>query len=159
MRPDGETPSVRRSAVLYFAYASNLNRAQMKRRCPGSRFVGTARLEGHRFVYDGFSVAWGGAVGNIVKSEAEGVWGALFDISATDRLTLDGFEGYPRAYDRAEFEVKDKDGEAHRALAYFRTGRALGKPHPDYERTVLEGAKECALPEEYVDRYLRVVRM
>jgi gamma-glutamylcyclotransferase (GGCT)/AIG2-like uncharacterized protein YtfP len=145
--------------VFYFAYASNLNQAQMKRWCPGSRFFKTALLEGHRFVYDGFSATWDGAVGNIVKSEVESVWGAIFEISETDRLTLDAFEGYPRAYDRVEVEVKDKDGHAYLAMTYFRTGRALGKPHPDYEKVVLEGAKECALPEDYVDRYLRVARM
>jgi len=145
--------------VLYFAYASNLNQAQMERRCPGSRYLRTARLEGHRFVYDGFSVTWDGAVGNIVRSEAEGVWGALFNISETDRLALDEFEGYPKAYDRTEVEVKDKDGQACRALTYFRTGRPLGKPHPDYEKVVLAGAKERGLPEDYVDRYLRVARI
>ena len=145
--------------MFYFAYASNLNLAQMKRWCPASRFFKTVLLEGHRFVYDGFSVTWDGAVGNIVKAEAEGVWGALYDITESDRLTLDAFEGYPRAYDRKDVEVKDRDGNVYRAVTYFRTGRGLGKPHPDYEKVVLEGAKECAVPEDYVDRYLRVVRM
>ncbi len=145
--------------MFYFAYASNLNLPQMQRRCPRSRFLKTVLLEGYRFVYDGFSVIWDGPVGNIVKAEAEGVWGALFDITESDRLTLDAYEGYPRVYDRMEVEVRDRDGNVCRAATYFRTGRALGKPHPDYERAVLEGAKECALPEGYVDRYLRVVRI
>lgn len=145
--------------MFYFAYASNLNLGQMKRWCPASRFLKTVFLEGHRFVYDGFSVTWDGAVGNIVKSEAESVWGALYDITERDRLTLDAFEGYPRAYDRKDVEVRDRDGNTYQATTYTRTGRALGKPHPDYEKVVLDGAKECALPEEYVDRYLRVARM
>ena len=145
--------------MFYFAYASNLNLAQMKRWCPASRYFKTVLLEGHRFVYDGFSVTWDGAVGNIVKAAAESVWGALYDITESDRVTLDAFEGYPRAYDRKEVEVKDRDGNVYGAVTYFRTGRGLGKPHPDYEKVVLEGAKECALPEDYMDRYLRVVRM
>jgi gamma-glutamylcyclotransferase len=145
--------------VFYFAYASNMNLAQMKRWCPASRFFKTVLLEGFRFVYDGFSVPWDGAVGNIVKGDGEGVWGALFEITESNRITLDAFEGYPRAYDRREVEVKDRDGNAYRAMTYFRTGRALGKPHPDYEKVVLDGAKECALPEDYVERNLRVVRI
>ena len=145
--------------MLYFAYASNMNQAQMKRWCPGSRFIKTVLLEGHRFVYDGFSVPWDGAVGNIVNAANEGVWGALYGITERDRLTLDSFEGYPRSYDHKEVEVRDRDGRTHRAMTYFRTGRALGKPHPDYERVVLDGAKECGLPEDYVDRFLRVIRM
>jgi gamma-glutamylcyclotransferase len=145
--------------VLYFAYASNMNQAQMKRWCPGSRFVKTVRLEEHRFVYDGFSVLWDGAAGNIVTAATEHVWGAIFDITERDRLTLDAFEGYPRSYERKEVEARDVDGKIYRAMTYFRTGRALGKPHPDYEKVVLDGAKECGLPEDYVDKYLRVIRM
>jgi gamma-glutamylcyclotransferase len=145
--------------VLYFAYASNMNQAQMKRWCPASRFLKTAILRGFRFVYDGFSVAWDGAVGNIVPAENDFVYGALYEITARDRLTLDSFEGYPRSYDRREVDVVDRDGTTSRAMTYFRTGRALGKPHPDYERIVIDGAKECGLPDEYVDRALRVIRM
>jgi hypothetical protein len=44
-------------------------------------------------------------------------------------------------------------------MTYYRTGRALGKPHPDYERIVIDGAKESGLPEDYVDKFLRVIRM
>ncbi len=155
----GTTPHRRRQAVLYFAYASNMNQAQMKRWCPASRFIKSAILQRFRFVYDGFSVTWDGAVGNIVKSETESVWGALYEITERDRLTLDAFEEYPRSYEHREVEVKDRAGEGYRAMTYFRTGRALGKPHPDYEKIVIDGAKECGVPEDYADRYLRVIRM
>jgi len=145
--------------VLYFAFASNMNQAQMKRWCPASRFLKTAVLGGFRFVYDGFSVTWDGAVGNIVKSETDSVWGALYTITERDRLTLDAFEGYPRSYEHKDVEVKDRDGNAYQAMTYLRTGRAPGKPHPDYERIVIDGAKECGLPEDYIDKALRVIRL
>ena len=145
--------------MLYFAFASNLHQGQMKRWCPASRFLKAAVLEGYRFVYDGFSVTWDGAVGNIVKSDSEHVWGALYEITERDRLTLDAFENYPRDYDHRDVEVRDRDGKVYRAMTYFRTGRPLGKPHPDYERIVIDGAKECGLPDEYIDRALRVTRI
>lgn len=145
--------------MLYFAYASNMNFIQMKRWCPASRFLKTVILEGHRFVYDGYSVTWDGAVGNIVRSDFERVWGALFEITEKDRLSLDAFEGYPRTYDRKDVEVKDLEGNAYRAMTYARAGRAAGKPHPDYEKVVLDGAKDCHLPEEYMEKFLRVMRM
>jgi gamma-glutamylcyclotransferase len=145
--------------VLYFAYASNMHRAQMQRWCPASRFLQAAVLLGFRFVYDGLSVTWDGAVGNIVAAENEKVWGAVYEITGRDRLTLDSFEGYPRSYDRKDVDVMGRNGTAYRAMTYFRTGRSLGKPHPDYERIVIDGAKECGLPDEYVDRALRVFRV
>lgn len=145
--------------MLYFAFASNMNQAQMKRWCPASRFLKTAVLEGFRFVYDGFSVTWDGAVANIVKSERDHVWGALYEITERDRLTLDAFEGYPRSYDHRDVDVKDREGHVYRAMTYFRTGRALGQPNPDYERIVIDGAKECGLPDEYIEKSLRVMRI
>jgi gamma-glutamylcyclotransferase (GGCT)/AIG2-like uncharacterized protein YtfP len=145
--------------VLYFAYASNMHRAQMQRWCPASRFLGPASLAGFRFVYDGFSVTWDGAVANIVKSDAETVWGVLYEVTERDRLTLDSFEGYPRDYEHRDVDVRDRDGNVRRAMTYFRTGRPLGPPHPDYERIVIDGAKESGLPDDYIDRTLRVARL
>jgi hypothetical protein len=136
-----------------------MNQAQMQRWCPASRRVNAVPLDGHRCVYDGSSGTWDGAVGNIVKSGTEKVWGALYEITERDRLTLDAFEGYPRSYEHTEVEVKDRDGNAYRAMTYSRTGRALGKPHPDYERIVIDGAKESGAPEEYIDKALRVIRL
>jgi gamma-glutamylcyclotransferase len=145
--------------MLYFAYASNMNHARMKERSPGARFLKNAVLEGYRFVYDGYSEARQGATANIVNSDIDRVRGALFEITEKDRLDLDAYEGYPKAYDRKDVEVRDDQGKTYKAMTYFRTGRALGKPHPDYEKVVLEGAKDCRLPEEYVDKYLRVIRL
>jgi gamma-glutamylcyclotransferase len=145
--------------VLYFAFAANMLQAQMKRWCPASRFLRAAVLEGFRFVYDGFSVTWDGAVGNIVTSANERVWGALYEITERDRRTLDAFEGYPRSADHRDVDVKDRDGTVYRAMTYVRTGRVPGQPHPDYERIVVDGARECGLPDEYIDRALRVMRI
>jgi gamma-glutamylcyclotransferase (GGCT)/AIG2-like uncharacterized protein YtfP len=136
-----------------------MHQDQMKRWCPASRFLKAAVLDGYRFVYDGFSVTWDGAVGNIVKSDNEHVWGALYEITERDRLTMDAFEGYPRNYEHRDVDVKDREGTSYRAMTYYRTGRPLSKPHPDYERIVIDGAKQCGLPDEYIDKALRVVRI
>jgi gamma-glutamylcyclotransferase len=144
---------------MYFAYASNMNHAQMKERCPGARFLKPVVLEGYRFVYDGYSVPRQGSTANIVNSETESVRGGLFEITEKDRLDLDAYEGYPNAYERKDVEVVDAEGNVYRAMTYFRTGRALAKPHPDYEKVVLEGARDCRLPEDYIEKYLRVPRL
>ena len=145
--------------MFYFAYGSNMNHTQMKERCPGSRFLKPVVLEGYRFVYDGFSMVRLGATVNIVKSQVNSVRGALFEITEKDRLALDSYESYPRDYDRKVVEVKDAQGNAYAAMTYFRPVRALGKPHPDYERVILDGARDCRLPDDYVDKYLRVMRL
>ena len=145
--------------MLYFAYGSNMSHSQMKERCPGSRFLKAVRLDGYRFVYDGYSVARKGPVANIVPSEVDHVLGALYEITEKDKLDLDASEGYPRTYGRKTVEVRDEEGNVHAAWTYFRTGRGLGKPHPDYEKAVLQGAADCRLPDEYIERFLRVTRL
>ena len=75
--------------MYYFAYASNMNHALMKERCPGGRFLRKAKLPGYRFVYDGYSPETQGSVGNAVRSETESVLGALFEIMVSDRRGLE----------------------------------------------------------------------
>jgi gamma-glutamylcyclotransferase (GGCT)/AIG2-like uncharacterized protein YtfP len=136
-----------------------MNHAQMKERCPGGRFLKPVTLKGYRVVYDGFSESRQGPTANIVKSEFESVRGGLFEITEKDKLALDSHEGYPKEYGRKVVEVKDAQGNAYAAVTYFRPARALGKPHPEYEKIILDGAKDCGLPDDYVDKYLRVIRL
>lgn len=52
---------------LYFAYGSNLDGAQMRRRCPSARLVGAAILDGYRLGFAGQSAALGGGVATVVR--------------------------------------------------------------------------------------------
>ncbi len=42
-------------AVKYFAYGSNLDLPQMKRRCPSSKLISKGTLSGHRLTFNRFS--------------------------------------------------------------------------------------------------------
>lgn len=141
--------------MLYFAYGSNLNFNQMQKRCPDAKFLKKGFINGHIFVHDGFSIKWQGAVGNIVPSEKKRVWGGIFEISENCLSKLDICEGYPSVYDRREFELWDEDGGRCKAIAYLREGRTIAKPGKDYEGVILQGAKDCGLPEDYVNKYLK----
>ena len=142
--------------MLYFAYGSNMNLSQMKDRCPYARFLKRGFIKKYKFVYDGYSSTRRGAAGNIILSEDSMVWGALFEITEKCLLKLDEREGYPLVYDRQEFEVLDDNGERCMAIVYFRVGKTIGKPSKDYEGVILQGAKDCGLPEDYVNEFLRV---
>lgn len=142
--------------MYYFAYGSNMNHAQMKQRCPGSVFIKRAFLSGHKFVYDGYSSTRNGAVANIIETvdEENIVWGGLFEINEDNLSALDCYEGYPKSYDRKNIEVKDDDGKRYDAIVYFRTGKAEGKPSQEYRNIVIQGAKDCMLPIEYIKNNL-----
>ena len=65
--------------MLYFAYGSNLNLFQMKRRCKDSVFIKKYELKGYRL---NFRSKYRSA--DIEKSKNSLVPGALFEISKSD---------------------------------------------------------------------------
>lgn len=144
--------------MYYLAYGSNMNHEQMKERCKDSKFLGSAKLEGYKFVYDGYSSGRDGAVGNIIPSESDFVLGGLFEISENDLKSLNGYEGYPDHYQRNdEFEVIFSGKKIKNVIAYFRKGELEGSPSKEYQDVVVKGARDCSLPQDYIQKYLEKV--
>lgn len=143
--------------MYYFAYGSNMNLKQMSERCPGGYiFLKRAFLKGYRFVYDGFSNLRKGAVANIIETGDENdiVWGGLFEIDSKCLSNLDHYEGYPRVYNRKDITVQDDEGNQYKAIVYFRTGKDESKPSESYKKIVINGARDCGLPDEYIEKFL-----
>ena len=140
--------------MYHFAYGSNLNHKQMNCRCPDNKFIKRVYLDNYEFVYDGYSSNRGGAVANILKSADNIVWGGLYKISKSDLANLDRREGYSDSYDRKELKVKDAQGNIYKAITYFRIGEKVGIPSNKYRKTVVNGAKDCDLPDDYVKNNL-----
>ena len=140
--------------MYYFGYGSNMNHEQMKIRCPNAKFIKKVFLKNYKFVYDGYSKSRKGAVGNIVKSNGQIVWGGLFEIDEICRKRLDKYEGYPIAYDRKYFDLIDDNGNEFTSIVYLREPKHLGKPTSEYREIIKKGAVDCNLPEEYVEKYL-----
>jgi gamma-glutamylcyclotransferase (GGCT)/AIG2-like uncharacterized protein YtfP len=136
--------------MYYFAYGSNMNHKQMQARCPDSRFLKPVYLNKAGFRYDGYSTSWGGAVANIFASDKNKVWGGLFEVSDKDLASLDRYEGFPNHYGKMIVKVFDTEGNAYDAWVYFRIGEIKGEPSSKYRNVVLEGAKNCNLPEDYI---------
>ena len=85
---------------LYFAFGSNLHLGQMAKRCPESRFIGTAMLHNHRFQINQRGFA------NILYSRNDSVEGLLYLLSRTDEERLDRSEGVPTAYQKHHLTVR-----------------------------------------------------
>jgi Gamma-glutamyl cyclotransferase, AIG2-like len=80
--------------VLYFAYGSNMNWAQMKERCPASCFVGIAVLPDHRLAFTRKSVKRGCGVADALRDTGRKLWSVVYEISDLDIGSLDRSEGY-----------------------------------------------------------------
>jgi len=134
-----------------------MNHQGMRERCSESRFVKRVYLRGYRLVYDGDGRGQEEIVANIVATGCakDIVWGGLYEISDRDLERLDDYEEYPSSYQRKEIEVEDEEGNAFRALCYLREGRKEEKPSWEYREVVIEGARDCGLPEDYIEDVLR----
>jgi len=138
-------------ATWYFAYASNMNSAQMRTRAEiFEEHRGT--LENYELVFN--RKARGGvATANIRQAPGKVVEGVLYRIPESAFHNLDRYEGAPQQYRRIEVTVTYGEGKKAGAQVYIATKVDKGlRPAPHYLQTILDGAAEHKFPAEYVER-------
>ena len=84
--------------MLYFAYGSNLNHFQMKKRCKDSIYLKKIRLKNFRLTFRSKYRA-----ADIELKENCMVPGGLFEISKSDEKKLDIYEDFPILYKKYYF--------------------------------------------------------
>ena len=130
----------------YFAYGSNMDPAGMVERCPGARFVGTVRVDGHAFRINGNHHA------TILPAAGKHVFGVLWSITTADEAALDEYEGVAIAlYRRHVVRVVLADGAQCDALTYMARNVEPTRTQAPYFDQLVAAARLHALPEEYVD--------
>lgn len=124
---------------IYFAYGSNMNMAQMEKRCPGAITLGKAVLTGYKLVERKYA--------DIDAAEGAETEGVLYAISAAHLNTLDLREGYHIGiYDRKTVTVRI--GDSHCAAIVYEMTPATkqerdGIPYKeDYRQKCSLGAKQ-----------------
>jgi gamma-glutamylcyclotransferase (GGCT)/AIG2-like uncharacterized protein YtfP len=130
--------------MLHFAYGSNMDRASMRRRCPGARAIGPAWLDNWRFIVtrDGYA--------SIVPAPGEVVHGVLWHLSPRDLAAVNAYESLDSGlYHRRMLPVRRASG-CIRALVYVGRDRCPGRPKPGYHDVVVAAARAWNLPEDYV---------
>ena len=136
-----------RKTVLYFAYGSNLDEAQMRERCRSARPRGQATLRHHALVFGGFSQRWGGAVASIQRERGTHVEGLLYRISRRDLARLDRIEGHPFFYARIRRTVLDARGRRRKVWTYRQPddGFEPWMPPPEYFRVIVGAYRRLGL--------------
>jgi gamma-glutamylcyclotransferase len=140
----------------YFAYGSNMNWAQMKKRCPSAKFVAVACLAGRRLAITRKSRRRLCGTADVVPDARSAVWGILYEIDDRDLARLDGFEdGYGR---ERMAVVAAGDGAAPVEAWVYVAEKEEAPPPPNalYMSLILEGARAWKLPEDYVEMLARI---
>jgi hypothetical protein len=135
--------------VHYFAYGSNLDAEQMRRRCPSAQPVGRARLRHHRLDFTHLSARWRGGAADVVPHSGESVWGILYDLATPDLARLDRYEA---GYDRVILQVEDERGLARSAISYTVRRKGSFRPTRSYVDRMLVWGARFELPDDYLIR-------
>jgi gamma-glutamylcyclotransferase (GGCT)/AIG2-like uncharacterized protein YtfP len=85
-----------------------------------------------------------------VPAPGSDVWGVLYEVEESDLEAMDRGENVPAAYRRQDVTVVDEQGKERRAITYVANGTGDFEPHPDYLRTIIRGAEDRGLPDEYI---------
>lgn len=146
--------------INYFGYGSNMNFKQMQNRCPKYKFIDKAYLEYYKFVYDGYSDKRKGPVANVIKDDRNRVWGGIFEITLKELCHLNCKEGFynkndtRNSYDRDFFRFYFENNEPYCAFIYHRKSKKISTPSEEYRNIIIEGARNCNLPEDYIKNNL-----
>lgn len=124
---------------LYIAYGSNLNKKQMKYRCPNAKPIAVATLKDHKLVFQGHPL---NAHANVIPAEGHEVPVAIWEITGRDEASLDIYEGVRGGYYTKEYMEVDVNGEKKKALIYIMTPRPYGIPTDRYLETIVDGYKD-----------------
>ncbi len=131
--------------MLYFAYGSNLNHFQMKRRCKDSIFLKKFELKGYKL---NFRSKYRAA--DIEKKRNSIVPGALYEISKSDEKKLDVYEDFPTLYKKMYFKYYNQN-----VMTYIMNKKTQFRyPTEKYLNVIKKGYKDCKLDNKFLRKAL-----
>lgn len=136
--------------MFYFAYGSNLNKEQMKFRCPDAKVVGSLILPKARLMFRG--------VADVECHDTDSVAGGVWDISKKDEKALDRYEGVSNGLYRKAYIKISVDGQAADCLIYVMCEEhrryRYGMPAMGYYEVIADGYKDFGLDDGYLKKAL-----
>ena len=131
--------------MLYFAYGSNLNHFQMKRRCKDSIFLKKYNLKDFKLTFRSKYRA-----ADIERKTNSIVPGGIFEISKSDEKKLDVYEDYPILYKKHYFYYYGK-----KVMTYTMNKKTPFRyPTERYLNIVKQGYKDCKLNLKFLKKAL-----
>ena len=139
--------------MFYFAYGSNLCNEQMEKRCPNASFFTKGLLDN----YDWIITTRGYA--NIVPLDNSSIFGKVFNVSESDIVSLDKFEGVDSgSYDRVTVTVQailNNMVTSINCFTYIDPIVEVGQPKLEYIDRIKNGLNDSDFRESYNKKILR----
>lgn len=133
----------------YLAYGSNLNKGQMRMRCPGAVPVGTAEIKGYQLLFKGSRT---GSYLTIEKKKGSVVPVGVWEVDERHERYLDVYEGYPSFYYKKDMKVtlKETQQEIDAFVYIMHEERPLGMPSEFYVRVCEAGYEDFGFNAKYI---------
>ena len=134
---------------LMIAYGSNLNKRQMRLRCPTARPLGKFTMRDARLVFRVYADLE-------LKPGAEVPCG-LWSINAADERALDAYEGCQAAHGYyKEYITLLYAGRPRKAMLYLmRSDAGIAPPSQAYADTIREGYQDFGMNPKYLDAAIK----
>ncbi|KAH8252011.1 hypothetical protein KR038_002275 [Drosophila bunnanda] len=165
-------PEGTNNKFLNFAFASNMLAKRISIETPTAVRIGPARLQDYRLDFAHESSRWNGAVATIVPSKGAETWGTLWQIDQSDQLDIENQIGVNRGlYEPHTVYVRlQNETEVTAAITYLLTQQPESnlfeltrdlipesrQPSKTYLQSIVRGAIESSLPEDYVQLLRRI---
>ena len=129
--------------MLYFAYGSNLNKREMKHRCPDSKYLGTVMLKNWQLMFRVYLT--------VEPKEGMEVPIGVWNVPDEDMKALDEYEGYPHLYRKEKMTIGGQEG-----IIYIMNGFQIpyALPQNDYLIRCCIGYKDFGFENSYIDEAL-----
>ena len=132
--------------MLYFAYGSNLNHFQMKKRCKDSVFLKKINLKDFKLTFRSKYRA-----ADIEYKKGSIVPGGIFEISKSDEKKLDVYEDFPILYKKFYFPYYGK-----KVMTYTMVNKTpFMFPTKRYLDVINQGYIDCNIDKKYLKQSLR----
>ena len=132
--------------MLYFAYGSNLNHFQMKKRCKDSIFLKKINLKDFKLTFRSKYRA-----ADIEYHKGSIVPGALYEISKIDEKKLDIYEDFPILYKKYYFIYNQK-----KVMTYTMVKKSrFTFPREKYLNIIRKGYRDCILDKSNIYKALK----
>lgn len=135
----------------YFAYCTLLDEGEMQRFVPTARRGAVGTISGQRVVFErhGPGLATGGC--NLTPATGQTVYGVLYGLTDEEFAQLDAISGVDRGlYTRFALRVTTGTGTVDAETYVIPNAGGPFRPTADYVRPILAGARDLALPDDYV---------
>lgn len=139
----------------YFAYGSNMNLAQMKKRCLSPKVLGIGCLSGYKLGFYGYSGIWDGGQETVVPDLESQVWGVLYELQFFDCEQLDvyqdaRFDGTGPYFHYPVDVIIEKQGTFDARIYKRNILQEVKLPSVEYLNFIVQGAIQQGLPPDYI---------